>query len=683
MLTKSTMKDHLVSLANNFRRRAATADHVHLVVVAVVIGLLGGLSAVGFRALIEAVNLAAWHRAQYTLEYIRQLPIWWKIAAPMLGGAVVGFIVNRFAHEAKGHGVPEVMEAVALQGGRMRPRVVLAKMFASAISIGSGGSVGREGPIVQIGSALGSSVGQWLRVDEERLRTFVGCGAAAGIAATFNAPIAGALFSAEIILGSFGVAHFSPIVISSVAGTVVSRYFLGDFPAFVVPVYRLVHPLELLAYTVLGLLAALVAIAFIRTLYGIEDVFERAPLGAVPRAMLGGALVGTIGLLAPEVFGVGYEAINQALNGTMVWWLMLALIGAKIIAVSITIGSGGSGGVFAPSLFIGAMLGGGVGVVVHSLWPASTGTPGAYALVGMGAVVAGATHAPITAILIIFELTADYEIILPLMISTIIATLLATRLQSASIYTLKLLRRGTDLRRGRAFDVLADIPVTDAMAGDVYAVRPNTDLQTLLDRFATGEESAAYVVDDDGTLMGRIDAKVLRAAMADSLALSDVIIAQDLLTDRDDPRLSPTDTLAEAMQLLADHDEEITVVRDDKLMGVLRSRDVITRYNAELFSRDMARTMATAIAKGSAVPVQAVKGAQVEEMAVPQDFVGHSLRDLDVRRRHGVTVLVVKHADGAVTPSPGADFVFTAGDILLTLGTADARRPNADGATAL
>jgi CIC family chloride channel protein len=257
------------SIADRLRRlhdAVRETEQIYMVLVSVVIGLLGGFCAVGFRLLIQLLNRVFWRDGQYTIEYMYSLPFWWKVLAPTVGGAIVGYIVYRFAREAKGHGVPEVMEAVAVHGGRIRPRVVIAKMFASGVSIASGGSVGREGPIVQIGSALGSTIGQWLKIDQQRLRTLVGCGAAAGIAGTFNAPVAGALFAVEIILGDFGVAQFSPIVISSVAATVVSHQFLGDFPAFEIPSYSLVHANELFAYAGLGIMAGLVALVFIRTL---------------------------------------------------------------------------------------------------------------------------------------------------------------------------------------------------------------------------------------------------------------------------------------------------------------------------------------------------------------------------------------------------------------------------------
>jgi CIC family chloride channel protein len=644
-----------------------------MVMVSVLIGLLGGLGAVGFRKFIEVVNKVAWHKAEYTLDYIYELPIWWKILAPSAGGAVVGLIIWRFAREVSGHGVPEVMEAVALRGGRIRPRVVIAKLLASGICIGSGGSVGREGPIVQIGSALGSTIGQWLGIDRERLRTLVGCGAAAGIAATFNAPVAGALFAVEIILGDFGVAQFSPIVISSVVGTVVSQHYLGDFPAFVVPAYSLEHPNELFAYAGLGILAGLVALAFIRVLYASEDLFAKFRVVPPIRALVGGAAIGVIGIWLPHIFGVGYEAINEALNGTLVWRVMLLLVAVKVIAVAITIGSGGSGGIFAPSLFIGAMLGGAVGTVVHTVWPDSTADPGAYALVGMGAVVAAGTHAPITAIVMIFELTADYKIILPLMITCIIATLLATRLQAASIYTLKLLRRGVDIHGGRAINVLQDVPANEAMRRELTTVAPYDSLGQLISVFMDHPGETIFVVDSEKRLLGTVTAGELGPAMRDASALSSLVIAEDLMAKRAVPTAGPQESLAEVMRMLGTYQGEIPVLDGDQLVGVVWPQDVIGRYNSELFKRDMARGLVTAVSRESKVGLApAVEDAVVAEVPAPDGFVGKSIKELNIRHDFGCSILMIKRrtAGGGekldATPEP--DSVFHEGDVMLVLG---------------
>jgi CIC family chloride channel protein len=671
------MLNYISALLHRAHDGLRQTEQVYMVLVAVVVGLLGGLCAVGFRELIRLLNGIAWHQGQYTLDYLANLPSWWKILAPAAGGLVVGLITYRFAREARGHGVPEVMEAVALRGGRIRPRIVLAKMFASGVCIGSGGSAGREGPIVQIGSALGSAIGQWLKMDHQRLRTIVGCGAAAGIAATFNAPVAGALFAVEIIVGDFGVSQFSPIVISSVAGTVVSQHFLGDFPAFEVPPYSLVHAGELFAYAALGLLAGLVALAFIRTLYGLEDLFERVKVYPPLVTLVGGVMVGVIGVWMPHVFGVGYEAINEALHGTIVWHFMLLLVVFKILAVSITIGSGGSGGIFAPSLFIGAMLGGAMGTVVHSVWPASTAGTGTYALVGMGAVVAAGTHAPITAILIIFELTGDYEIILPLMISCIIATLLTTRLQAGSIYTLKLIRRGVDVHKGKDVNVLQAIPIREEMRAEVVTIPPNAQLVSLLSRFIEHPGGTLFVTEDDQRLLGVITADEIRPVMRNSASLESLVIAEDVMAVRGFPAVAPSDSLAHVMKYLGSYRGEVPVVEQGRLVGVIWPGDVIERYNTEVFKRDMASSMVSAVQRGKVV-VPAVEDTAVAEIPVPGTFVGRSIEELDIRRKTGVSVLIVKRSSptgkDALETTPGADYRFHQDDVMLVMGPKDELR---------
>jgi CIC family chloride channel protein len=652
-------------------------EQIYMVLVSVAIGLLGGFSAVGFRLLIQSMNELFWHQGQYTIDYLYSLPFWWKLVAPTLGGAVVGLIIHRFAREAKGHGVPEVMEAVAIHSGRIRPRVVVAKMFASGVCIASGGSVGREGPIVQIGSALGSTIGQWLKIDQQRLRTLVGCGAAAGIAGTFNAPVAGALFAVEIILGDFGVAQFSPIVISSVAATVVSHRYLGDFPAFEVPPYSLVHANELFAYAGLGILAGFVALGFIRTLYSTEDFVDKLRLHPIIKAALGGTAIGAIGIWLPHVFGVGYEAINEALNGTMLWYFMVALVLVKIIAVSITIGSGGSGGIFAPSLFIGAMLGGAVGTVVHTLWPTTTAGPGAYALVGMGAVVAAGTHAPITAILIIFELTNEYRIILPLMISCIIATLLATRLQRSSIYTLKLLRRGIDIYKGRAVNVLEPVSVREVVRPDAVTVSPEDHLTSVVSKLIDHPGTTLFVTDEDGILEGVITADQIRPVMTDASTLDALLIAQDVMVGGEFATVSPDESLADVMRQLGMYSGEIPVLENGRLIGVIWPKDVIERYNTEIFKRDMARSMASTVSRESSTGVvPAVQNAVFAEVTVPSRFIGKTIRELNIRKTFGVTILMIKQLspDGQerLDAAPQADYAFSESDVMLVMGPNEA-----------
>ena len=670
------------TLFSRARTGFAGADHTWMVGLAALVGVLGGLFAVAFRHFIHLVQETAWRMPAFTLDGLRGQPWWMVVLVPAAGGLVVGGIIRLFAREAKGHGVPEVIEAVMLRGGRIRPRVVIAKMIASGICIGSGGAVGREGPIVQIGASLGSSIGQWLNMGERRVRTLVGCGAAAGIAGTFNAPIAGALFAAEVILGDFALGSLTPIVVSSVAATVIGHIFLGDVPAFVVPVYALVDPRELFAYALLGVVAGFVALAFVKVLYGLEDLWDAPPLGRIPgplRAAFGGGLIGALALRWPEIMGVGYEAIEAALRGELVWHVLLVLMVIKIVAVSTTIGSGGSGGVFAPSLFVGSMTGGAVGGLVHTLWPATTATPGAYALVGMGAVVAASTHAPITAFMIIFELTGDYKIILPLMIACVIATLIARRASEANIYSMKLIRRGVDMHRGRSLNLLSHLMVRDVMRKADSAVAPDTPLLSLLTTFAANPQDTVFVVDDTNRLQGVINLDDLRPLLGDRESLGAVLIAYDLMRTSDFPSVRPDHGLDEVMRQLGRYRFEVPVVEGGVLLGSIYPEDVIDRYNTEVFKRDMAENMATSLSDtGRHTKLPGVSGLSIAEIPVPSAFVGHSCAQLDLRRKHGVTVLLVKRREGddhAVSDRlPDADLVFDAGDTLLALGSPDRLR---------
>jgi len=664
----------ITAILRRWHSELRRTDHLYMVLIALVIGLLGGLCAVGFRELIRVLQLLSWWRSGELTEYIRNLAWWWKVGVPTVGGLLVGIITYYFAREAKGHGVPEVIEAVTLRGGRIRPRVVFAKMVASGICIASGGSVGREGPIVQIGSSLGSTIGQWLKIDERRLRTLVGCGAAAGIAATFNAPVAGALFAVEIILSDFGVSQFSPIVISSVSATVVSQYFLGDFPAFDVPSYSLVSPLELFAYAGLGILGGLIAVVFVKTLYRFEDIFDSISLYPPLKTMIGGAVIGLTALVFPQILGVGYETINEALSGNLVLWLLLVLIGVKILAVSITIGSGGSGGIFAPSLFIGAMTGGVVGVVLNDFWPTAVSNPGAYSLVGMAAIVAAATHAPITAILIVFELTNDYKIILPLMISCIIATIISTRLQDASIYTLKLLRRGVDIKGGYSVDVLERLKVSDVMRTEFATIPVAEPLMSILSRFVDQSGNTAFVVNQSGSLVGLVTLDEVRHVLSQVPDLENIAIAKDIMAEQDFPVFAANDTLATVMKQLSGHVHEAPVVQDGKIVGSVWPDDVIALYNAEVFKREMASGMTSLFSnKARQIPIPGVQGLRLAEITVPRRHVDQTIAELNVRKKYGVAILLVKTKikgrDELVEAIPAADTTLREGDVLLLMGT--------------
>ncbi len=490
--------------------------------------------------------------------------------------------------------MPEVMDAVATQGGTIRKRVSFVTTIASGLCIGSGGSVGREGPIVLIGSAAGSLLGGLLRVPSDKLRVLVACGAAAGIAATFNAPMAGAVFALEIVLADFAVPTFTPIMLSSVVAVAVSRHFLGNYPAFRVPPYDWISPWELWSYAVLGLLGGLVAVCFIISVYKSEDFWDAWKVPDYMKAAVGGTIIGIIALRFPQVMGVGYDSIQKALLNQDVWSMVLVLVPLKIFATSITVGSGGSGGIFSPSLFMGAMLGEAFGYAVHFLFPEYTAPPGAYAVVGMGAVVAGATHAPIQAFLIIFETTQDYRIIPPLMICCVISTFVARGLKRESIYTLKLLRRGVDIQAGRDVNILKSLRVEDFMTWHPETVLEGTSWGELVRIIPYSQHTSFPVTDTDGNLVGMLSLKDFREVIFEE-NISDVVIARDIATI---PAISVTtaDNLDTALRLIDDNGiERLPVVRGGedgkKVVGIISQRDIMSAYNQALQARGLRESL--------------------------------------------------------------------------------------------
>ncbi|HEX6383967.1 MAG TPA: chloride channel protein, partial [Anaerolineae bacterium] len=558
-------------------------DSLVVVVTAIFVGLGTGLGAVFFVWLLNQI-------AVLTSAIVAVLGNVGLILVMGAAGLIVGTIVSRWVDEARGGGIPEVMEAVALRNGRIRPRVALGKMVASALTIGSGGSAGREGPIVQIGSALGSTLGQLLHFSRERLRTLVACGAAAGISASFNAPIAGSLFALEVILGKFTVRYFGAVVISAVSAAVVARVYLGDEPAFVVPAYPF-RPSELPIYVILGIIAALVAVLFVRTLYRTMALFNRVNLPLPVKAAIGMMLTALVGLLVPgrEVLGPGLDFIGEAIaeDFSLPLSFMALLLVAKVVATSLTLGAGNSGGVFAPSLFLGATLGGMVGTVAHQFWPAVAINPGAYAIVGMAAVFSGAARAPITAVLIIFEMSNDYKLILPLMLATVLSTLLAEYLLSDSIYTLKLKLKGITLHRGRDLDLMQSLSVREAMTVKPYVVQCDMPLDQLGALFRQTHRHSVPVVDENNRLVGMVSLRDYEGGLerpdAEQLTVQDVATLGRLLIAYEDEPLS------DAIQRLAVRGVSkmpvVTRERPDKVVGVIRRSDILRAYNMALARR--------------------------------------------------------------------------------------------------
>ncbi|HET7568097.1 MAG TPA: chloride channel protein [Gaiellaceae bacterium] len=645
--------------------RARTRDWVRgsptgLVALALAVGGGAGLGAVAFRYLILVFTHAFSGYADYSAHGragygYGHLGFWFVVAAPVVGGLLYGPLIHLFAREARGHGVPEVMLAVAERGGRIRPQVSVVKALASALCIGSGGSVGREGPIVQIGSALGSTLGQLLRVPESRLRVLVACGAAGGISATFNAPIAGVFFALELILRDFEAESFGVVVLSSFAADIVGRAAFGDHPFLHLPTFQLVSPLEYLLYAGLGVAAAVVGVAFVRVLYGGEDLADRLWRGPEwLRPAVGGILLGLLLLALPELYGVGYPPLEKAIHGGWAVWFLVALLAGKILATTLTISIGGSGGVFAPSLFMGAMLGSAYGHGVHHLFPHSTAAAGAYGLVGMGAVFAGAARAPITAVIIVFELTGEYRIILPLMFAIVLAAGVSRQLSRDTIYTLKLRRRGIDLMRGRGANLMALLTVRDAMQPVPVSVDQGTPLNEVIERLMRGPADGLPVVDADGAYRGTVTSQQVEQAMRENALDADAGgLAQETTA------LRPSQTLEQGLSALMRERSGLPVLEPEtrRVVGWLTHMDVLRAYNQRLEAgiRDAERRRAPQQPRheiglvGSALA--RLRGYRVVELELGETAgpVGSRLAELGLPE--GSSVLGLRRNGDAIAPT--------------------------------
>ncbi len=672
----------LKKISDQFVRYTQFSQTTYIFILGIFVGIGGGLVSIGFRWLIKYFEKYTLKGTGISLELLANLPIYWKILLPLFGGLIVGPLVYFLAREAKGHGVPEVMEAIALKGGVIRPRVVAVKSVASAITISTGGSVGQEGPIIQVGSALGSTIGQLLKVSPDRLKILVGCGAAAGIAATFNAPIAGAFFALEVILGNFAIASFSPIVISSVLATVIARAFLGNSPIFIVPHYSLISSWEIPFYMGLGIVCGLVALAFTTSVYASERFFDGLKIPEYLKTPLGGLVLGIVVVFFPHVFGGGYKTIEQAMKGELLWNSLLILVFVKLLATSVTLGSGGSGGIFAPSLFLGAVAGGAFGYLVNFLFPSVSANSGAYAMVGMGAVVAGATHAPITSILILFEMTNDYKIILPLMIACTIATILARKLNEDSIYTLKLTLRGITLDQGREEIIMKSFSVGDLMKPEAPRIEECTRLRKIIKVFMSTPEPYYYVVTTEGKLMGSLSTHHVKSILneSDDDDLEKLIIARDLMVPTVTV-VTPKTNLAECMnQFERVESEHLPVIEGNgsqKLIGSISKKDIIKLYNREIMKKDVlgVKYVRELGREKSRNLVQLPKGFIIDFVPVLNNFIGKSIKNLDIRAKYHVTILAVKKKLSDITLTsemPDPDRIFENGDILVVAGKEEA-----------
>ncbi len=593
------MKSHepIVERLRHILGRLSPSESTKGLALAIAVGVAAGLGAVAFRWMIKGFQWVFFKEGAEAFSFMGN---YYVIVLPVIGGLVFAPLIYFLAREAKGEGPPDVMRAVAVGGGRIRSRVAAIKIVVSSICIGSGGSVGREGPIVQIGSSVGSALGQWFKLPDEWLKTLVLCGAAGGIAATFNAPVGGVFFALEVVSRRVTTRRLFNVMVSAIAAEYVAWMFLGANPSFTIKPYTLGSYWEILPYIVLGILAGLLSVGFIRFFFKVEDFFNSVKVHALLKPALGGIAIGLMGYYYSGIFGVGYGGsygmgglfvssgpVDGMLAGQIGLGILIALLFLKIIATSVTLGSGGSGGIFAPSLFIGAALGGVFAMLAQKLFPNIISSSGAYSLIGMAAFFAAVVHGPLTAIVLLVEMTRDIQLLLPLMTAVVVAMLTARAFSKYSIYTLRLKRSGVYIHEEEVVPLMKTITVEEAMTRDFPTVPYIMPVSELLTKLAETGHHGFPVVDEDGRLFGVVtltDVEASRSSSIPNLKVGDIATKSPMVAY---PDQSVYDAL---MKLGAKDVGRIPVVdRKDRtrLLGVLRRHDIINAYKKK-FMGDIA-----------------------------------------------------------------------------------------------
>jgi CIC family chloride channel protein len=543
-------------------------------VLTLVIGALTGLAVVAFIVLTERLGMR--------LYPVGGAP-WRRLLFPVVGSLGIGYLLYRYFPNARGSGVPQTKAALFAREGRITLRTVLGKFFCTSVTLASGIPLGREGPSVQVGAGIGSVLGRLLGLPTEQVKKLIPVGAAAAIAAAFNTPLAAVLFSLEEITGDLYAPVMGAVVLASATAWMVLRVLLGDHPLFKVPQYQLIHPAEFAVYAVLGVAGGVVSAAFTKLLLGLRARFLHFPQKTVWfQPVAGGLLVGVMGWFVPQVLGVGYGFVGEALNGRMAFRLMALLVVLKLVAVTTSYAAGNAGGIFGPSLFIGAMLGGTVGTVAHHWSPAHTATPGAYALVGMGAVFAGVVRAPMTSVLMIFEMTQDYAVIVPLMIANLVSLFIASRLQHEPIYEGLAMQDGIHLPSAETRRRYGQRQVINVMQTASESLPAEITVREALERVRSSKFRTWLVTDRRGVI-GVINLATLdqELAVGQDKEGADKKVGE-LVDAMVFPHVHPDQGLDLALERMGANQIEILPVvnRADvhKLEGMVTLRDVLDAY---------------------------------------------------------------------------------------------------------
>jgi chloride channel protein, CIC family len=653
--------------------------NTRFLLLAVLAGLLGAAGAVVFRALTTQLTRLLLD-ATDIVGGAESLPPLLRIFVPAVGGLAGGLLLIWLVDEKGPSGISQMIDVVSLGRRPVRVKPAIGRVVSSIAVISTGGSEGREGPIIQIGAALASSLSRRLKVSPERVRILTACGMAAGVAGAYNTPIAATLFVLEVVVGSFAMRLFGPAVVSAVTSTVVVRLLLGDEPVYQVAPFHLESVVEFLPFAAIGLLAGPSSALFARSLREAKKLFEKLKLPRPATMAIGGAIVGGIGIFLPEVWGNGFEANNRILRGNPALLAMAILFVGKIVATSATIGSGGVGGVFTPSLLVGATVGGIVAKGFQVAVPWIDAPVGGYALLGMGGILAGLTRAPLLAIIMIFELTQNTEVLLPMMVVSVIAALSARVFEKDSIYVSGLRSAGIVWESTPEATGISTLKVADIMRQDVKLIPRTTPLSEIVKAFLTTRSLYLYVGDDEGKLLGVVDLHDIKETFPER-EIGGIVIAEDLVTEI--PCVTPSESLTSVNEKLwfrdLGHLPVVDSLENKRFLGIVTRRDLLGAIDREVLQRNRlvarVRTFSEEDGAGEMDYFELPEKHRMIELDTPANLAGRSVAESGIRTRYGVSVLAVKRRTREGLERrfvPGPDDRFQPGDVLIVLGTEDA-----------
>ena len=643
------------------------------VLLAMAAGVFGALGAIVFRFTVASLT-ELFTGSGNVVAGAETLPLWAKIAVPAGGGLAAGLIVRFLVRDTGPEGVSHLIEVVSIGRRSVRLRPSLARAAASALSISSGGSVGREGMIIQLGAALASSLSRAVKLPPERVRILTACGMAAGVAGAYNTPIAATLFVLEVVIGSFSMSLFGPTVVSAVISTVVVRSVFGDEPLYKVTKMLPEAPVEFLAFAGIGLAAGLAAALFVRVLNLARKLYSASGLPLPVAMALGGAAVGLLGVGLPDVWGNGFEGTNRILSGSLGALALVLLLFGKTVATAATVGSGAPGGVFTPSLMVGSAVGGLAAIGTRALIPWLDAPAGAYALLGMGGMLAGVTRAPLLAVIMMFEMTGDTALLLPMLLVSVLAVISARKLERDSMYVQSLRSAGIVWEKTPEATAASSLKVADVMRTDVSPLPRSMPLSQVLERFLKSRNLMLYVVDEEGKLLGAVDIHTVKDSFSEP-QLSTSVIAQDLVSDV--PSVTPAEPLTSVNEKLWFRDLGQLPVVDaaGRLVGIVTRRDLLGAFDREVLQRDRLVARFRATSGGAVDYFELPEKHRLAEVDVPEALVGRAVADSGLRSRFGISVLAVKRLTREGIERrfvPGAEDRLQQGDVLVVLATDEA-----------